>query len=148
MRTDSTRTASPLKLRVQLNRVNASVVSLKALVVLPPMLSATPVDGESGPVNRAPSDQTSPTRQSASKEERSAVRYLLARTLESQGRYGEAREEYVVLVQGQGKHRDVADRLARLPHAGQDDKYLKETRSTRFGAFWRGCEQFLRGAHR
>ncbi len=88
------------------------------------------------------------TRQSASKEERSVVRYLLARTLESQGRYGEAREEYVLLVQGQGKYRDVADRLARLPHAGQDDKDLKETRSTRFGAFWRGCEQFLRGAHR
>ncbi len=87
-------------------------------------------------------------RQSASKEERSAVRYLLARTLESQGRYGEAREEYVVLVKGQGKYRDVADRLAQLPHAGQDDKDLKETRSTRFGAFWRGCEQFLRGAHR
>jgi hypothetical protein len=77
-----------------------------------------------------------------------AVQYLLARTLESQGRYGEAREEYALLVQGQGKYRDVADRLARLPHAGHDDKDLKETRSTRFGAFWRGCEQFLRGAHR
>jgi general secretion pathway protein A len=87
-------------------------------------------------------------RQSASKEERMAVQYLLARTLESQGRYGEAREEYVLLVQGQGKYRDVADRLARLPHAGHDDEDLKETRSTRFGAFWRGCEQFLRGAHR
>ena len=87
-------------------------------------------------------------RQSASKEERMAVQYLLARTLESQGRYGEAREEYVLLVQGQGKYRDVADRLARLPYAGHDDKDLKETRSTRFGAFWRGCEQFLRGAHR
>ncbi len=87
-------------------------------------------------------------RQSASKEERMAVQYLLARTLESQGRYSEAREEYVLLVQGQGKYRDVADRLARLPHAGHDDKDLKETRSTRFGAFWRGCEQFLRGAHR
>jgi len=87
-------------------------------------------------------------RQSASNEERMAVQYLLARTLESQGRYGEAREEYVLLVQGQGKYRDVADRLARLPHAGHDDKDLKETRSTRFGAFWRGCERFLRGAHR
>jgi general secretion pathway protein A len=87
-------------------------------------------------------------RQSAGKEERMAVQYLLARTLESQGRYGEAREEYLLLVQGQGKYRDVADRLARLPHAGHDDKDLKETRSTRFGAFWRGCEQFLLGAHR
>ncbi|NJL18289.1 MAG: AAA family ATPase [Nitrospira sp.] len=88
------------------------------------------------------------TRQSASTEERLAVRYLLARTLESQGRYDEAREEYGVLVQGQEKYRDAADRLAQLPHAGHDDDVPQETRKTRFGAFWRGCEQFLRGAHR
>ena len=48
------RPASPLKLRVQLKPVKVSVVSLKAPVALPPMLSATPVDGKSGPVNLAP----------------------------------------------------------------------------------------------
>lgn len=49
------RPASPLKLRVQLRPVNASVVSLKVPVALPPTLSDTPAEGSSGPVSLAPS---------------------------------------------------------------------------------------------
>ncbi len=91
--------------------------------------------------------QEASTRQSASEDESRAVRYLLARTLESQGRYGEARAVYMVLNQGQDKYRDVSDRLARMPRTGQDAPHGVDKQSTRLAAFWRGCEQLLRGTH-
>ncbi|NJN69929.1 MAG: hypothetical protein HC801_06475 [Nitrospira sp.] len=85
---------------------------------------------------------------SATEDESREVRYLLARTLESQKRYGEARELYVALNQGQTKYRDVSARLERLPRTGQDLERARAKQGTRLAAFWRGCEQFLRGAHR
>lgn len=60
------------------------------------------------------------THGSATDEETRPVRYLWARTLESQKRYGEAREVYLVLNQGPTTYRDVPARLARLQHADSD----------------------------
>lgn len=87
------------------------------------------------------------TLRSATEDENRTVRYLLARTLESQERYEEARDVYMTLDQGQLKYRDVSDRLARLPHPGLDPLRVEDKQSTRFAAFWRGCEQLLRGTH-
>lgn len=88
------------------------------------------------------------THGSATEDERRAVRYLWARTLESQKRYGEAREVYMVLNQGHTTYRDVPARLGRLQRSDPDTSHESTRQATRFAAFWRGCEQFLRGSHR
>jgi general secretion pathway protein A len=84
------------------------------------------------------------SRQPATEEEGAAVRYILARTLESQGRCDEAREVYVVLEQEQRKYRDVSTRLARLQDEDQDFGLAEDKQATRFASFWRGCGQLLR----
>jgi general secretion pathway protein A len=78
----------------------------------------------------------------ATQDESLTVQYLLARTLESQGLYGEAREVYGVL--DQHKYRDVAARLARLQDDDQDLGLMEDKPVTRFASIWRGCGQFLR----
>ncbi len=83
--------------------------------------------------------------QPVTEEEGVAARYLLARTLESQGLCDEAREVYVALDQGQRKYRDVSVRLARLQNNDQDSVSVDGERVTRLGAFWRGCGQLFRG---
>ncbi|MBX3326359.1 MAG: AAA family ATPase [Nitrospira sp.] len=83
--------------------------------------------------------------QPVTEEEGVAVRYLLARTLESQGLCDEAREVYVALDQGQRKYRDVSARLAQLQNKDQDGEPLDGEPVTRFAAFWRGCGQLFRG---
>lgn len=85
------------------------------------------------------------TKRSTTEDERKTVQYLLARTLESQGRHGEARTVYVGLNRGQNTYRDVAARLARLPGGGQvvDASHAKKVAG--FSAFKRGYEQLFRG---
>ncbi len=79
----------------------------------------------------------------ATQEESAATQYLLARTLESQGRHDEAREVYVVLDRGRHKYRDVPARLARLQDEDQDFGEAEDKEVTRFASFWRGCGQLL-----
>lgn len=88
------------------------------------------------------------TRRASTKEEGIAVQYLLGRTLESRERYEEACEIYEALNREQPNYRDVPDRLARLQPSDQALALERQRPITRFSAFWRGCEQFLRGAHR
>jgi len=85
------------------------------------------------------------TRRSATEDESKAVRYLLARTLESQGLFGEARQIYTVLNQEQQKYRDVATRLARLNDSQTDEPFTVDLPVSKLSAFWRGCGQLLRG---
>lgn len=86
-------------------------------------------------------------RQSASPQESVSLRYVLARTLEAQGRYDEAAEVYRTLERGQPAFRDVATRLARLNRSGQNERRTADEGATWIGAFWRGCGQLLRGTH-
>lgn len=88
--------------------------------------------------------QEASKRPPATQDESLAVQYLLARTLESQGRYDEAREIYEVLDQGQHQYRDVAARLARLQHDDQDFGLIETKPVTRFASIWRSCGQLLR----
>ena len=73
----------------------------------------------------------------SSAQERVALRYLLARTLEAYGRYGEALDVYRGLNHGQPAYRDVADRLERL---------RKGKPATWLDALRRGCGHLLRSA--
>jgi tetratricopeptide (TPR) repeat protein len=87
-------------------------------------------------------------RRPATQDESVTVQYLLARTLESQGLYGEAREVYVVLDRRQHKYRDVSARLARLQDEDQDFGQIEDEQVTRFESFWRGCERLLQNMRR
>ncbi len=85
------------------------------------------------------------TKQSATEDEGKTVQYLLARTLESQGRYGEARTVYVRLNQGQNTYRDVPARLAQLPDAGHVVDSSGHRKGGGLSVFKRGYKQLLRG---
>ena len=86
-------------------------------------------------------------KRSTSEDEGKTVQYLLARTLESQGRYGEARTVYVGLTRVQNGYRDVAARLARLPGGGPVMDGSRAKKVAGLSAFKRGYEQLLRGFH-
>lgn len=86
-------------------------------------------------------------RRPASQQESVSLRYLLARTLEAKGRYGEAVEVYRTLEHGQSAYRDVATRLARLKRPAQNGQSAASEGTTWIGAFWRECGQLLRGTH-
>jgi len=85
------------------------------------------------------------TKRSSTEDEGKTVQYLLARTLESQGRYSEARTVYVGLNRGQNTYRDVAARLARLPGGGPVVDGSRTKKVAGLSAFKRGYEQLLRG---
>ncbi|MBX3329756.1 MAG: AAA family ATPase [Nitrospira sp.] len=88
-------------------------------------------------------------RRPATQDENVTVQYLLARTLESQGLYDEAREIYVVLDRRQHKYRDVSTRLARLQDEDQDfGQIIEGEQVTRFASFWRGCGRLLQNMRR
>jgi type II secretory pathway predicted ATPase ExeA len=92
--------------------------------------------------------QEASKRPPATQDESLAVQYLLARTLESQGRYDEAREVYGTLDREQPTYRDVATRLARLQEDDQDFGLIETKPVTRFASFWRSCGQVLRNIQR
>lgn len=71
----------------------------------------------------------------SSPQERVSLRYLLARTLEANGRHEEAVEVYRTLKRGQSAYRDVAERLARLDNIDHM-RWMELLR--------RSCGQFLR----
>lgn len=82
-----------------------------------------------------------------SAQDRTALRYLLGRTLEAKGQCGEAARIYLALQRGERSYRDVASRLARLNRSKWNGRESADEDATWIKAFWRGCGQLLRGAH-
>lgn len=87
------------------------------------------------------------TKRSTNEDEGRTVQYLLARTLESQGRHDEARTIYLGLNRGRNPYRDVPARLARLPGGGPVVEGSRAKKVVGLSAFKRGYEQLLRGFH-